>query len=254
MSETLLNHIVSGLKEAAANTRFSKAVVGLSGGIDSAVAAAIAVRALGEENVFPYFLPYKHSNLQSFSDARLTADHLKLPLREMDITPFADPYIRSQEGITLLRAGNILARIRMMILFDQSALHGAFVLGTGNKSEILLGYMTWHGDSASSINPLGELYKTEVWALAGQLGLPERLIAKAPSADLMAGQTDEGDLGFRYTEVDQLLTVLADEGVTPAEAVRRGFPESFVKKVIHRISVNEFKRRLPVIISRNGVR
>ena len=243
----VLNTLISDLKGAVAETGSRRVVAGLSGGIDSAVSAALAVRALGRENVFGFFLPYKDTVPQSAVDAGLVAEVLGISLETVGITAMANQYTDISLPISPVRLGNILSRLRMIVLFDKSAVQNALVLGTGNKSEMLLGYMTWFGDSACSINPLGDMYKTQVWEAARLLGIPEQIITKAPSADHYKGQTDEHDLGYRYEEIDRLLFELIEKKSTEEELIKSGFEEVFVRDIITRVESSEYKRKLPRI-------
>jgi NAD+ synthase len=176
------------------------------------------------------------------------ANHLGLALHEIDITPMAEPYILQNSPMCQTRMGNILSRLRMTILFDKSALHNALVLGTANKSEILLGYTTWFGDSACSVNPLGNLYKTQVWQISRQLGIPAELVEKAPSADHAQGQTDEKDLGYNYKDIDILLERLTDRGESENAIIESGADADFVKSIAGRVGLNSYKRKMPVIL------
>lgn len=220
-------------------------VIGLSGGIDSSVAAALAVKALGRNNVKGLLLPYKTSSKDSISDALLLADKLKIETRLIDISESVDALVKFP--MDKLRKGNIIARMRMICLYDYSNEVGGLVIGTGNKTEILLGYSTLHGDSASAINPIGDLYKTQVWQLAELLDIPEQIIKKKPSADLWAGQTDEGELGFTYDEADRFLYYLIDCRYSDEELIELGFKKEFIKKVKKTIQRNQFKRLPPII-------
>jgi NAD+ synthase len=223
-------------------------VLGLSGGVDSALAAALAVRALGTERVHAFYLPYRASDPQSAVDAAAVAAKLGLALTTLDITPQVDAYFdRVDPGADRMRRGNKMARERMSILFDQSKRHGALVTGTSNKSEILLGYSTVFGDNASSLNPIGDLYKQQVWQLSRFLGVPEQVVAKPPSADLWPGQTSEGELGFEYAMADEVLYLMFDQGLTADEVVDRGYPEAVVGRIVQLERTNRFKRRLMLI-------
>lgn len=222
-----------------------KCVIGLSGGIDSSVAAALAVKALGRNNIKGLLLPYKTSSKDSISDALLLADKLKIETRLVDISESVDALVKFP--MEKLRKGNIIARMRMICLYDYSNEVGGLVIGTGNKTEILLGYSTLHGDSASAINPIGDLYKTQVWQLAELLDIPEQIIKKKPSADLWAGQTDEDELGFTYDEADRFLYYLIDCRYSDDELIELGFKKEFIKKVKKTIQRNQFKRLPPVI-------
>ncbi|HEY0782919.1 MAG TPA: NAD+ synthase, partial [Thermoanaerobaculia bacterium] len=227
-------------------------VVGLSGGVDSSLAAALAVRALGPERVHGFLLPYRTSSPDSAADALLVAESLGLPHRQIDISPMVDAYFAAEPDADPARRGNKMARERMTILFDQAKKLGALVLGTSNKTEILLGYSTVFGDNASSLNPLGDLYKRQVWQLATHLGLPERVVAKKPSADLSPGQTDEGDLGFSYAVADPVLALLFDAALSPEEVIARGYPRPAVERIVQLERANRFKRRLMLIARLSG--
>ncbi|TVR63894.1 MAG: NAD+ synthase [Gemmatimonadales bacterium] len=226
---------------------FQRVVLGLSGGVDSAVSAALAVRALGKENVHAFFLPYRTSSPESLEHGKLVAHHLGLSPRTISITPMVDAYVQEEEaGITDLRRGNLAARSRSVILWDQSARLEALPLGTGNKSERLLGYYTWHADDSPPINPLGDLLKTQVWALARHLGIPDAVIEKAPSADLVRGVHDEDELGVSYSEADLILHwLLLDH--TPGELEAAGFRSDAVHRVSRRLESTHWKRRLPTV-------
>lgn len=226
---------------------FSKAVLGLSGGLDSALACYLAAEALGAQNVLAVRMPYKTSSQESLDHAQLVIDRLGVQTVTIPITEMADPLIQRYPDMDNTRKGNIMARMRMIVLYDLSASFGGLVIGTGNKTEILLGYSTLYGDSACAINPLGDLYKTQIRQLSRDMGVPEAIISKPPTADLFLGQTDEGDLGFTYDQVDQLLYLLVDQRYSNEDCVAAGFEEAFVKKVVDRIRRNQFKRVLPPI-------
>ncbi|MCX6036797.1 MAG: NAD+ synthase [Chloroflexi bacterium] len=226
---------------------FSRAVVNLSGGIDSAVSFVLAAEALGPQNVLAIRLPYKTSLADSLDHAQMLIDQFGCPSVTIPITEMADPLIAREPGMSEIRKGNIMARARMIVAYDQSEAFKGLVVGTGNKTEILLGYTTLYGDSACALNPIGDLYKTQVRQLARALGIPGPIIAKPPSADLWAGQTDEGELGFTYAEVDKLLYLLVDQRYRPEECVEAGFDEKFVRQVFERVRKNQFKRVLPPI-------
>jgi NAD+ synthase len=226
---------------------FSRAVIGLSGGIDSALSCYLAAEALGAQNVLAVRMPYRTSSADSLEHAQLVIDALGVQSLTIPVTEMVEPLFAHFSEMDGMRKGNVMARQRMIILYDQSAAFNGLVVGTGNKTEILLGYTTLFGDSACALNPIGDLYKTQVRQLARALGVPEPLITKPPSADLWVGQTDEGELGFTYAEVDQLLYLLVDQRYTPAECVEAGFPEAFVQAVVRRIRRNQFKRVLPPI-------
>jgi NAD+ synthase len=226
---------------------FSKAIIGLSGGIDSAVSAFIAAEALGPQNVLAVLMPYRTSSPESVADAEVVVNQLGIRSTTINITPMVEPFFESQRISDNLRRGNIMARERMMILYDLSHKEHGLVVGTSNKTESLLGYGTLFGDMACAINPLGDLYKTHVWALAAECGVPKKIIDKKPTADLWQGQTDEGELGFRYRDVDTLLFHMVDERRTDDELTAMGFTPDFISTVRNRIRKNQFKRLPPVI-------
>lgn len=226
---------------------FSRAVIGLSGGLDSALSCFLAAEALGAQNVLALRMPYKTSSQDSLDDAQQVIDALGVPSLTIEITDMVDPLFKRFPEMSNRRKGNIMARERMIVLFDQSEEFKGLVVGTGNKTEILLGYSTWYGDAACSLNPLGDLYKAQVRQLAQSMGVPQSILKKAPSADLWQGQTDEGELGFTYDQADRLLYLLIDERYTPEECVEAGFDETFVRQVIQRVRRNQFKRVLPPI-------
>ncbi len=205
---------------------FSRAVVGTSGGIDSSLSCYLAVEALGPENVLAVRMPYKTSSPDSLEHAQLVIDELGVNSLTVPITEMVDPLFARFPEADPVRRGNTMARARMIVLYDQSQAFEGLVVGTGNKTEILLGYTTLFGDSACAINPLGDLYKTQVRQLAREMGLPQAIVDKPPSADLWVGQTDEGELGFTYAEVDQLLYLLVDQRYKPEDCVAAGFSES----------------------------
>ncbi len=243
VTQILSNFIHSEITRAG----FQRAVLGLSGGLDSALACFLAARALGPENVLAVRMPYRTSSQDSLDDAQKVIDATGVQNLTIPITDMADALIERFPDMNNMRKGNIMARVRMVILFDQSAAFNGLVVGTGNKTEILLGYTTIYGDSACAINPLGDLYKTQVRQLSRDLGVPQALITKPPSADLWHGQTDEGELGFTYEEVDRLLFLLVDKHFSPLECVEAGFSQAFVDEVIRRIERNHFKRVMPPI-------
>jgi NAD+ synthase len=225
----------------------SRAVIGLSGGIDSALSCALAVEALGAENVLTVRMPYKASSQDSLDHAQLLIDQLGNQSKTIEITDMVEPLFKLDPNISRMRMGNIMARERMIILYDQSEVFKGLVIGTSNKTEILLGYSTMYGDSASAMNPIGDLYKTQVRQLSRAMDIPSPVIDKAPSADLWKGQTDEDELGFMYKDVDKLLYLLIDQRYSPQEAIDEGFGEEFVNAVTTRIRRNQFKRMMPPI-------
>jgi len=239
--------LVGFIRTEVTRSGFTKGVVNLSGGLDSAVSCALAAEALGPDNLLALRLPYKTSSSDSLEHAQLVIDQLKVQSLTIPIGDMVDPLFNRFPEMSDIRKGNIMARARMIIGYDQSAAFQGLVVGTGNKTEILLGYTTLYGDSACALNPIGDLYKTQVRQLARDLDIPEAIIAKPPSADLWVGQTDEGELGFTYAQVDQLLYLLVDQRYQPEDCVKEGFKEEFVRKVIQRIQRNQFKRSLPPV-------
>jgi NAD+ synthase len=226
---------------------FTRGVVNLSGGLDSSLTCYLTAEALGAENVLALKLPYKTSAADSSEHAQLVIDALSIQSLTVPITEMADGLIKRFPEMNQVRQGNIMARVRMIVLYDQSAAFNALPVGTGNKTEILLGYTTLYGDSASAINPLGDLYKTQARQLAKAMGVPQVILDKPPTADLWLGQTDEGELGFTYEEVDQLLFLLVDQRYSLDDCVEAGFAESFVRIVIEKIRRSQFKRIVPPI-------
>lgn len=244
----LARKILTGfIRSEITRAGFQKAVLGLSGGIDSALACYLAAEALGPENVLAIRMPYKTSSQGSLDHAQLVIDDLKIQALTIPITEMVDPLIERFPDMENRRKGNIMARQRMIILFDQSESFKGLVLGTGNKTEILLGYSTLYGDSACALNPIGDLYKAQVRQLSKAVGVPQPILDKAPSADLWVGQTDETELGFTYEQADQILYLLIDQRYTPQECVDAGFKEEFVRAVLQRVRRNQFKRVLPPI-------
>jgi len=244
----LARDILTGfIKSEVTRIGMSRAVVGLSGGLDSALSCALAVDALGAENVLAVRMPYKASSKDSLDHAKLLIDQLGIPNKTIEITDMVEPLFNLDPEISNMRKGNVMARERMIVLFDQSEVFKGLVIGTSNKTEILLGYSTIYGDSASAMNPIGDLYKTQIRQLSRAMNIPAPIIDKPPSADLWEDQTDEKELGFTYEDVDKLLYLLVDQRYSPQEAMEAGFAESFVKTVTARIRRNQFKRMQPTI-------
>ncbi|MCI0474287.1 MAG: NAD+ synthase, partial [Ignavibacteria bacterium] len=212
------------------------------------VSAYLTAKAIGNENLLGILMPYRTSSQSSITDALSVVNELSIRHKIFDITGMADAYIEKLEGdVSGLRKGNVMARCRMIVLFDHSAAENAIVIGTGNKTEALLGYTTLYGDSACGINPVGDLYKTQLREIAGYLKIPESIILKKPSADLWEGQTDEGEMGITYEMVDKYLFAKFEENKNKAELTLSGFEDSFIKKVDAMIIKNEFKRKLPPV-------
>jgi NAD+ synthase len=239
--------LVRFLGDELHRTGMTKLVVGLSGGIDSAVAALLAARAIGPENVVAVALPSAESSPQSLADARAVAAVGGFALDVVPIGDAAAGLVPGLRDVTPLRRGNVMARLRMIVLYDTSARVSGLVLGTSNKTELLLGYGTLHGDMASALNPLGDLYKCQVRALARRLGVPEAIVTKPPTADLWSGQTDEGEMGFSYDQADAVLFRLVDLQRTAETVVAEGFPAALVRRIERMMVRSQFKRRLPLI-------
>jgi NAD+ synthase len=247
-SELANRALVAFIQDAVQTTGARGVVLGLSGGVDSALSAALAVPALGPESVHAFILPHRTSNPDSATDAQAVANALGLATHTIDISPMVDPYFDQYETDPgKIRLGNKMARERMSILFDQSKKLGCLVLGTSNKTEILLGYSTIFGDNASSINPLGDLYKQQVLALARYLDLPSQVVEKSPSADLWPGQTDEQELGFDYATADEVLYLLFNFGLSAEEVIELDYPRKVVERIVSLEEENRYKRRLMLI-------
>ncbi|MBI2759179.1 MAG: NAD+ synthase [Chloroflexi bacterium] len=244
----LARKILTGfLKTEINRAGFTRAVVNLSGGLDSAVSCALAVEALGAENVLALRLPYRSSSPDSLEHAQWMIDRFKVRSETIEITEMVDPLINRDPKMSKGRQGNIMARARMIVLYDRTEAFKGLAVGTSNKTEILLGYSTLWGDMASAINPIGDLYKTQVRQLARALNIPQPIIDKPPSADLWEGQTDESELGFTYEEVDKLLYLLVDERYTHQDCLDAGFDEAFIRKVVGCVQRSQFKRMMPPI-------
>ena len=241
------NELVEFLRENFKKAGFSKAVLGLSGDIDSALVAYLLRDALGKENVLAIMMPYKSSNPDSLNHAKLVIEDLGINSKTIEITDMIDAYFKNEEEATSLRMGNKMARERMSTLFDYSSKENALVVGTSNKTEIYLGYSTQFGDSACALNPIGDLYKTNIWDLSRYLKIPNELIEKKPSADLWEGQTDEQEMGLTYKEADQVMYRLLEENKTVEEVLAEGFNKDLVDNIVRRMNRSEYKRRMPLI-------
>ena len=241
------SELVEFLRESFKKAGFSKAVLGLSGGIDSALVAYLLRDALGKENVLAIMMPYKSSNPDSLNHAKLVVEDLGINSKTIKITDMIDAYFKNEKEATSLRMGNKMARERMSILFDYSSKENALVVGTSNKTEIYLGYSTQFGDSACALNPIGDLYKTNIWDLSRYLKIPNELIEKKPSADLWEGQTDEQEMGLTYKEADQVLYRMLEENKKVEEVLAEGFNKDLVDNILRRMNRSEYKRRMPLI-------
>lgn len=255
-SQTAAKTIGQFLLDAVERSGLRGFVVGLSGGIDSALATALAVQAVGPKAVLGIMMPYKSSSQSSIEDAAKVADSLGIECQTVDISPMIDAYYPKIDRSLRLRAGNKMARERMSILFDYAYSLNRLVLGTGNRTEICLGYTTLFGDSACSVNPIGELYKSEVRQLSAYLALPEAVLTKAPSADLWVGQTDEEEIGVSYEEIDRLLRRLVDDQIrSRSQLTGEGFSPDSIDRVLAMLNRNSFKRNLPPVahLDRSGI-
>jgi len=249
LDPALVTRVLEGfIRDEIGKFGINRAVVALSGGIDSALSCTLAVRALGSNSVLAVLMPYRTSNPASRGDAETLVRQLNIPSVLIDISPAVHGITdQLNDKPSDLRRGNVMARTRMTALYDQSESFGGLVVGTSNKTELLLGYGTQHGDMASAVNPIGDLYKTQVRALSEALDIPEAILEKAPSADLWEGQSDEDELGFDYELADQVLYLLIDEQFTADDLASDGYDSAIVNNVLRRIETSQFKRRLPVI-------
>ncbi len=247
--------IVKFMQDAVTKVGFQRVVLGLSGGIDSALVAFLAAEALGPKNVLGVRMPYKTSSEGSLSDAQKVIDQLGIETLTIPITPMVDPFLAQFPDMSQMRKANIMARQRMIILYDQSAATRSLVAGTSNKTEALLGYTTLYGDSAAALQPIEDLYKTQVRQLSRAMNLPASVIEKPPSADLWIGQTDEAELGYTYEQVDKVLYLLVEGRYSVDEAAEQGFDHAFVEGVWHKVRMNHYKRTMPNVakLSRRSI-
>lgn len=243
--------IIGFIQRQLEQAGFQRLVVGVSGGVDSATVAYLAARAVGADNVLGVLMPFRTSAPQAETDARRVIEALGCDSQRVDITPMAEPMLAlvgdGEETDVQIRRGNVLARLRMIVLYDRSAAFDALVCGTSNKTEALLGYGTLHGDMAAAIQPIGDLYKSQLRAVATELGVPQDIVAKPPSADLWPGQTDEGELGATYDDLDRILYALVDRRWTAERCVRVGLDEALVRWTAERVARYEFKRQTPPV-------
>jgi NAD+ synthase len=246
VNEPLLTEwLIAFLRDEIVRRRgFDKAVVGLSGGVDSSLVGFLLARALGPENVYGIRMPYRTSARESLEHAALVAEATGIHVDTIEISDAVDGYLGVCPDADGRRRGNVMARMRMIVLFDQSQKLGTLPVGTGNKTERLFGYFTWHADDSPPVNPLGDLYKTQVWALARYMGVPEVIVNKPASADLVVGQTDEGDFGISYPKADRILFYLL-RGFTAQRLVEMGFPQAEVTLVKRKLDSTHWKRHLP---------
>ena len=244
--EAIEKFLIHFLQDEVRKAGLTKAVMGISGGVDSAVVAVLAQKAFGNTSFLGLFLPASTSSASSLKDAQSLCDKFNIRTENAPIGNLTDTYFKDKAA-TKLRIGNFSARMRMATLYDISARENALVLGTSNKSEILLGYGTIFGDIACAINPVGELYKTEIFEFAAYLGVPESILSKAPSADLWEGQSDEDEFGFSYAQIDKVLIAHIENKLSQTELIASGFDKHLVEMVLKRIEANRFKGKLPTI-------
>jgi len=235
------------IKSEVIRMGFTRAIINLSGGLDSALSCVLAAEALGPQNVMALRLPYRTSSPDSLEHAQLLIDEFGVQSETIEITGMVDPLVNHDSKMSDKRKGNLMARARMIALYDRSEVFKGLPIGTSNKTEILLGYTTMWGDMAAALNPIGDLYKTQVRQLSRALEIPDVIIDKPPSADLWVGQTDEDELGFTYEEVDRLLFLIVDQRYSAQECIEEGFGDKFVYDVIARVRRNQFKRMMPPI-------
>jgi NAD+ synthase len=250
-AEGTIGVIIGFIRSQLEQTGFARLVVGLSGGVDSATVAYLAAKAIGPDSMLAVRMPYRGSSPDSETDALRVVTALGCRSERVDITPMVDPMLAlvsgPDEAALQVRRGNVMARQRMIVLYDRSAAFDALVAGTGNKTEALLGYGTLHGDMASALAPIGDLYKSQLRAVAGALGVPAEILAKPPSADLWPGQTDEGELGATYDDLDRVLFALVDRRWSEKRCVAAGLDPALVAWVRRRVAANEFKRQVPPV-------
>jgi NAD+ synthase len=239
--------LVQFIRDETKNAGFHRGVIGLSGGVDSAVSTALTTEALGNNETIAVLMPYRTSSAKSVEDANSVVAQLGVRSEVVDISEMVDAYCAVHQITDRVRRGNVMARVRMIVLYDISAREKALVIGTSNKTEIMVGYGTLFGDTASAINPIGDLYKSQIWQLARHLALPSKIVDKVPSADLWEGQSDEEELGCTYPQLDALLYHLVDERRNDDELKALGYESAFVDRVKTLIRRNQFKRRLPLI-------
>lgn len=246
-TEIVRELLVHFVRDETKNAGFDNGVLGVSGGVDSAVSAFLTAEALGKEHTLGIIMPHRTSSSRSVEDAEAVVQKLGIRSETVDISPMVDAFCETWKITDKVRRGNVMARMRMIVLYDFSAREKALVIGTSNKTETMVGYGTLYGDTACAINPLGDLYKSQVWQLAGALGVPKHIIEKTPTADLWEGQSDEAELGFTYARLDALLYRLVDERRTDEELQKFGFEPEFVSRVKSLIQKSQFKRRPPLI-------
>lgn len=246
--ETTSKKLESFIQAACKKEKYKDVFIGVSGGVDSATSLILIVKALGKNHVYPVLLPYGKLSTEGTRDAKLVIDSLKIPhgqVTNVDIKPFVDSVMKYDKSMDDGRRGNVMARMRMVVLFDLSKKLNRLVIGTENKTEHLLGYYTRFGDEASDIEPIKELYKTQVFQLAKHLGVPQKIISKSPTAGLWEGQTDEGEFGFSYELADKILYLYDEKKLSKTEIIAKGYDKKVVERLWWWIRKGEFKDRLP---------
>jgi len=246
-TKKVARELVNFISEGVSLKGFKKVMLGLSGGLDSTTVAYLAKKALGKDNVIGVLMPYGRLSQEALRDAKKIERILKIKTFHVNISPMVNAYFKKIKSADKIRRGNKMARERMSILYDLSKKHNALVIGTSNRTEILLGYGTIHGDCACAINPVGGLYKTQLRALAKSIGVPSYIIDKAPSADLWSGQTDEDELGYAYKDIDKLLFYMVDKRLIDKELLKKGFDRKFILHIRKKIRENRFKSQPPLI-------
>ncbi len=244
--QKIKEQMISFLKEETSSIGVKGVTVGLSGGLDSAIVAVLCKEAFGE-NLHTVMMPSQYSSSESIEHAKELCEKFDISYEVVSIAPMVEGYFKDKEDATALRIGNFSARMRMAALYDVSARDNTIVVGTSNKSEILLGYGTLYGDTACAINPIGQMYKSDEFEFARFLGVPESIIDKKPSADLWEGQSDEEELGYSYKTMDDVLKQLVDEGKSKEDLVLNGVDEKLIHMLEYRIMANAFKGKLPTI-------
>jgi len=243
--KNIKQNLMSFLKEEVLKTGLKKVTLGLSGGLDSAVVAVLC-KEVFDDNLNCVLMPSQYSSKSSVEDAIELCKKFGIKHEIVSIEPMLSAYLKNMDENSL-RIGNFSARLRMSVLYDISARENSLVVGTSNKSELLLGYGTIFGDLACAINPIGDIYKSDLFELAKYLGVNDSIVKKAPSADFYEGQSDEADLGYSYSKIDSLLKKMIDENRSKDELLALGFEDEFIETIKKRVKINEFKRRLPIV-------